>query len=276
MNYIEIYCSNILSKQLCEILIARLVEIGFESFAEAENGVYAYISEKEFSEKNISDEIEKIACDPKIMFTKKIIIDKNWNALWESNYEPVIIAGKCSIRAPFHSQDKNIKYDIVIEPKMSFGTAHHETTAMMIELLLNEDLKGENVLDMGCGTGVLAILCSKLGAEEITAIDNNEWAYKNSLENIKKNNITNIHVFFGDSSLLQNKSFDKIVANINRNVLLQDLPVYSKSLKNKGILLISGFYEKDLPVLKATAEENNLRFIKYTTKNNWAAACFIR
>ena len=276
MNYIEIYCRNILSEQLREILIAHLVKIGFESFEEADDGVYAYISEKEFSKKNISDEIEKIAGDPKIGFTKKIIIDKNWNALWESSYEPVIIAGKCLIRAPFHSQDKNIKYDIVIEPKMSFGTAHHETTAMMIELLLNEDLKGKNILDMGCGTGVLAILCSKLEAEEITAIDNNEWAYKNSIENIKRNNITNIHVFFGDSSLLQNKSFDKIVANINRNVLLQDLPVYSKSLKNKGILLISGFYKKDLPALKANAEENNLRFIKYTTKNNWAAACFIR
>jgi len=276
MNYIEIYCRNILSEQLREILIARLGKIGFESFAEDENGVYAYISEKEFSEKNISDEIENITRDHKIGFTKKIIIDKNWNTLWESNYEPVIIAGKCLIRAPFHSQNKKIKYDIVIEPKMSFGTAHHETTAMMIDMLLNEDFKGENILDMGCGTGVLAILCSKLGAEEITAIDNNEWAYKNSLENIKKNNITNIHVFFGDSSLLQNKSFDKILANINRNVLLQDLPVYSKSLKNKGILLISGFYEKDLPVLKATAEENNLRFNKYTTKNNWATACFIR
>ncbi len=276
MNYIETYCHNIHSEQLREILIAHLVKIGFESFAEADDGVYAYISEKEFSEKDISDEIEKIAGDLKIGFTKKVIIDKNWNALWESSYEPVIIAGKCSIRAPFHSQVKNINYDIVIEPKMSFGTAHHETTAMMIEMLLNEDLKGNNILDMGCGTSVLAILCSKLGAEEIIAIDNDEWAYKNSIENIKRNNISNIHVFSGDSSLLQNKNFDKIVANINRNVLLQDLPVFSKSLKNKGILLISGFYKKDLPVLKSTAKKNNLRFIKYTTKNNWAAACFIR
>jgi ribosomal protein L11 methyltransferase len=203
------------------------------------------------------------------------IAEKNWNEVWESNFEPILIDGKCSVRAPFHKKPENVLYDIVIEPKMSFGTGHHETTSMMISLLLESEVKGKKILDMGCGTAVLAILAEKEGAKELIAIDNDEWAFRNSIENIEKNSSIAIKVLLGDSTLLKAESnFDFIIANINRNVLLEDIPHYSKCLKSKGYLLMSGFYKEDIEIIKNKALQFQMEMKRYILNNNWAATVF--
>ena len=241
MNYIELNVKTLAVTPLSEILIVELGEIGFESFVENEEGFLAYIQENEFDEKKIA-ELQIIKTNPSIFtYTFQIVEDENWNAIWESNYEPVVIKNKCGIRAPFHPENKDVEYDLIIEPKMSFGTAHHETTSNMIEFLLEEDLKGKSVLDMGCGTSVLAILAAKRGSSKVFAIDNDEWAYNNSLENILKNNEPEINVILGDANSLTNLYFDVIIANINRNILLNDIKFYANSLNDNGILLMSCF-----------------------------------
>ena len=199
-----------------DILMAELGEIGCESFVENEDGIIAYIKADIFNLNDLTALQILHNLEYKVKYTIVKVEDQNWNAVWESNYEPVVIAGKCGIRAPFHPENKDVIYDLVIEPKMSFGTAHHETTSQMIELLLEEDVKGKKVLDMGCGTGVLAVLSAKLGGVDIVAIDNDEWAYANSLENIVKNNEEGIKVLLGDASLLNGMNFDIIIAKLSK------------------------------------------------------------
>lgn len=274
MNYLEFtYFISIKSIEK-DILIARLAEIGFDSFVDTDNGFQAYIPENHY-DKNKTDELnfeflKKFTSQPE----KKFIEDQNWNAEWEKNFDAVFIKEKCCIRAPFHKKPKNIEFDIIIEPKMSFGTAHHETTSMMMELLLKMGVKGKDVLDMGCGTGVLAILTAKMGAKKIMAIDNDEWAFNNTIENIEKNNVSNIETLLGDAALIQGKKFDVIIANINRNILLADIKNYAPCLNNNGYLLMSGFYEKDLELIKKASEQENLKFNNYISKNNWVAVVF--
>lgn len=276
MNYIELNVKTLAVTPLSEILIVELGEIGFESFVENEEGFLAYIQENEFDEKKIV-ELQIIKTNPSIFtYTFQIVEDENWNAIWESNYEPVVIKNKCGIRAPFHPENKDVEYDLIIEPKMSFGTAHHETTSNMIEFLLEEDLKGKSVLDMGCGTSVLAILAAKRGSNKVFAIDNDEWAYNNSLENILKNNEPEINVILGDANSLTNLYFDVIIANINRNILLNDIKLYANSLNDNGILLMSGFYEQDIPAIKEECGKYNLNFDRYISKNNWVAIRFLK
>jgi ribosomal protein L11 methyltransferase len=276
MNYIELNVKTLAVTPLSEILIVELGEIGFESFVENEEGFLAYIQENEFDEKKIV-ELQIIKTNPSIFtYTFQIVEDENWNAIWESNYEPVVIKNKCGIRAPFHPENKDVEYDLIIEPKMSFGTAHHETTSNMIEFLLEEDLKGKSVLDMGCGTSVLAILAAKRGSSKVFAIDNDEWAYNNSLENILKNNEPEINVILGDANSLTNLYFDVIIANINRNILLNDIKLYANSLNDNGILLMSGFYEQDIPAIKEECGKYNLNFDRYISKNNWVAIRFLK
>ncbi len=258
-----------------DILMAELGDIGCESFVENEDGLTAYIQSDLFKLENLTSLQILHNPDYKIAYSITKVKEENWNAVWESNYEPVVIAGKCGIRAPFHPENKEVIFDLVIEPKMSFGTAHHETTSMMIELLLDEDLKNKKVLDMGCGTGVLAILAAKLGGIDIVAIDNDEWAYENSLENIVKNNEENIKVFHGDASLLTDMHFDVIIANINRNILLNDIKHYVSCLNSKGILLMSGFYEDDIPSIKEECSKYKLELERYISKNNWVGVRFI-
>jgi ribosomal protein L11 methyltransferase len=261
-----------------EIFISLLADLGCESFAdgETEEVLLAYISENEYNEENIKAFFEPYHAQTKIQYSIHDVEPQNWNAIWESNYEPVMIAGRCFIRAPFHEPNPAAEYEMVIEPKMSFGTAHHETTSLMIEFLLEEDLQGKSVLDMGAGTGILAILSHRRGATPVTAIDNDEWAYLNNMENNTRNNAEAIQVKLGDASLLtDNEKFDIIIANINRNILLHDLPAYTNVLKKGGVIFLSGFYVgEDLEMITEKCNALGLRFVTMKEKNRWCAAKF--
>ena len=254
-----------------EILIAELGYAGFESFVETEEGVTAYVQKDDWN-KNILEDIQILNSDEfKITYEFNEIEQTNWNEEWEKNFNPIIVDDLVSVRAPFHDKP-DTKYDLVIEPKMSFGTGHHETTHMVIQHILKNDFKGKSVLDMGCGTGVLAILAEKVGATQLDAIDIDNWCYLNSLENVKRNNCKYISVYEGDVSLLQNQKYDIIIANINRNILLADIPTYSNHLNENGILFLSGFYEEDLPIITAKCHENRLVLKDKILKNRWIAA----
>lgn len=258
-----------------EILIAQLGLAGFESFVENENGISAYIQQKDWDE-NILDNVQILTSNEfEIEYTKLVIPQTNWNSEWEKNFSPIQVNGVVSVRASFH-KNPNLKYDIIIEPKMSFGTGHHETTHMMLQHLLGTDLQNKKVLDMGCGTGILAIFAEMKGAKQIDAIDIDNWCYLNSLENIEKNNCKNISVFEGDATLLKNKKYDVIIANINRNILLNDMQAYNNSLNEGGILLLSGFYAEDIPVIDDAATQYNLKLNLTIEQNNWVALKYLK
>ncbi|MDD5571164.1 MAG: 50S ribosomal protein L11 methyltransferase [Bacteroidales bacterium] len=273
MGYIELKCTPKNKNYPKDIIIARLSEMGFESFVENDCEVLAYIPEDNFRKNSLKNISKKI---PEVSFIKKNIKNKNWNAEWESNYSPVIVSGKCIVKAPFHKIKKKYKYEIIIQPKMSFGTGHHETTKLMIGQMLKLNFKDKNVLDMGCGTGVLAIYASMAGAKKIMAIDNNEWAYKNSLENVKNNNASGVKVIFGNARNMRNKKFDIILANINRNILLKDFENYVNSLSINGIILMSGFFTDDICVLKEKATNLKLKLVDKSEKNRWAVLKYIK
>lgn len=256
-----------------EILIAELGYVGFESFVETEDGVTAYIQKDEWRD-NILDEVEILnSAEFKIDHSFLEIEQINWNIEWEKNFSPIEVDGKCVVRAPFHPE-RNLEYEIVIEPKMSFGTGHHETTFMMLQYILENEFEGKSVLDMGCGTAVLAILAEMRGASSIDAIDIDDWCYENSLENTEKNHCQNISVYLGDASLLKDQKYNVIIANINRNILLEDMHVYKKCLKSGGLLYLSGFYTQDLAIIKETCNNLGLEFVDNKEKNNWVAAKF--
>ncbi|HLV92552.1 MAG TPA: 50S ribosomal protein L11 methyltransferase [Aequorivita sp.] len=256
-----------------EILIAELGYVGFESFVETEDGVTAYIQKDEWRD-NILDEVEILnSAEFKIDHSFLEIEQINWNIEWEKNFSPIEVDGKCVVRAPFHPE-RNLEYEIVIEPKMSFGTGHHETTFMMLQYILENEFEGKSVLDMGCGTAVLAILVEMRGASSIDAIDIDDWCYENSLENTEKNHCQNISVYLGDASLLKGQKYNVIIANINRNILLEDMHVYKKCLKSGGLLYLSGFYTQDLAIIKETCNNLGLEFVDNKEKNNWVAAKF--
>lgn len=259
-----------------EILIAELGELPFESFEETEDGVHAYIQEHLVYE-NMLDEVYILKNDEfQIEYVTKAIEQVNWNEEWEKNFDPIDVDGICYVRAPFH-EPKSATYEIVIEPKMSFGTGHHETTYLMMKHLLNMDIQDQMVLDMGCGTALLAILASMRGAKHVDAIDIDNWCYLNSIENGERNNITNMSVYEGDASLLtESDKYDLIIANINRNILLNDMHVYDKALKPEGTILFSGFYTEDIPFIKETAEKLGMRYESMLEKNNWVALKFIK
>ena len=278
MDYIELICKisadNI--QEIAGILTAELNEIGYESYDETDHGLNAYILEKFFDIKKVKQLQINTIPGVSIDYTYEVIKTQNWNEVWEKNFEPILIEDQCLIRAPFHKDIPKTKFEIVIEPKMSFGTGHHETTYLMLKTMLDLDLDGKIVLDMGCGTGVLAILASLKGAVDITAIDIDEWAYNNTLENIERNNCPNIKVFQGDASLLTNQKFDIIIANINRNILMDDIKHYSKVLKQNGTLLLSGLYDEDLAMIKEEAAEHDIEYVNHLVMHNWVAAEFYK
>ncbi|TGD59043.1 50S ribosomal protein L11 methyltransferase [Flavobacterium humi] len=257
-----------------EILIAELGEKPFESFIETETGFSAFIQKQLWTE-DILNDIYILGSDEfKISYTMEEIEQVNWNEEWEKNFEPIDVDGMCHVRAPFHPKT-NAQYDIIIEPKMSFGTGHHETTHMMIQHLLENDVTGMKTLDMGCGTAILAILAEMKGAQPIDAIDIDNWCYLNSIENAQRNNCSHISVYEGDAALLKGKKYDLIIANINRNILLNDMQAYVDCLNEKGTILFSGFYEEDIPFIDASCTEKGLTFVKKLQRNNWVSLKYV-
>jgi ribosomal protein L11 methyltransferase len=275
INYIG-YTFTVSPKEpATEILIAQLGFAGFESFVENEDGVTAYIQESDWND-GILNTIQILNSDEfKFTIKEEVIEQTNWNSEWEKNFNPIQVDNLVSIRAPFH-ENPNLKYDIVIEPKMSFGTGHHETTHMMVQHLLDLDLTNKKVLDMGCGTGILAIFAEMKGAKPIDAIDIDNWCYENSLENVERNNCKHISVFEGDAALLKNKKYDVIIANINRNILLNDMQSYMNCLNEDGIILFSGFYKEDIPIIDAEVSKYGLKLDKVIERNNWVALKYLK
>jgi len=257
-----------------DILIAELGELGFESFVEQGTGVLAYIQKKDWREGMLDVPLAELAPDCEIRWTLKEIQQQNWNQEWERNFHPIRVGDDCMVRAPFH-EAPGLDYDIVIEPKMSFGTGHHETTHMMLQHILETELKGKSVLDMGCGTGVLAILAHKRGAARVDAIDVDPWCHLNSLENVQRNQCPGIRVEQGDSGLLEGRTYDTILANINRNILLGDIPIYARCLRQGGSLFLSGFYKEDLEAISEKCRAHGLEIEKKLDRNNWIAVKYV-
>jgi len=257
-----------------EILVAELGELPFESFIDSDSGIVAYI-QKQFWTENILDDLHILSsAEFQVSYTIEEIDQVNWNEEWEKNFEAIEVDGICHVRAPFHPKT-DAKFDIVIEPKMSFGTGHHETTHMMIQHLLETDVAGKKTLDMGCGTAILAILAEMKGAQPIDAIDIDNWCYLNSIENAERNNCTQITVYEGDADLLKGKKYDLIIANINRNILLNDMQTYIDCLNKDGILLLSGFYTEDIPFIDASCTEKGLTYVKKFERNNWVSLKYL-
>tara|TARA_B110000467_G_scaffold157865_1_gene173183 strand:- start:83 stop:928 length:846 start_codon:yes stop_codon:yes gene_type:complete len=254
----------------CEILIAELSQLGFDSFQEHENGISAYVDSKISSEIDLKDIQIFNTEEFKISFEITSVEKQNWNIKWESNFDPIYVDNICCVRAPFHPKS-DYKYDLVIEPKMSFGTGHHETTSMMISFILANEFTNSSVCDIGSGTGVLAILAEQRGANRIDAIDIDNWCYLNSLENIKRNNSKNINIFEGEVEKLMHFNYDNIFANINLNVLLNDICIYAKMLNKNGVLYLSGFYKKDINKIEQEARSSALKLIETKQENDWVS-----
>ncbi|HKJ78405.1 MAG TPA: 50S ribosomal protein L11 methyltransferase [Prolixibacteraceae bacterium] len=276
MDYIKIsLIVNPAHEWHIDILASQLGEIGFESFVQTDDGLEAFIPEVSYNRVNLETIFSEQPKNVEITWSKELIKDRNWNEEWEKNYfEPLLIGEECVIRAPFHNHFPKAKYEIIIEPNMAFGTGNHETTSQMVEAILAEDLTGKAVLDMGCGTGILGILASMKGAEKITAVDISEWAFSGTKENAALNKIRNISVKLGDASLLHDEKYDVIFANIQKNVLIEDMPSYSNVLRAKGKLFMSGFYLEDLGDVRKAADKIGLKFLKHEVRKNWVVAVF--
>ena len=258
-----------------DMLTTMLAGIGFDSFMDDAMGLKAYCS----ADNRDDLAVENLLLEPSFSDIRLLKVeempDKDWNELWEASYQPVVVNERCRVRAPFHEPDASFEFDLVIEPKMSFGTANHETTAQIIQLMLETDFQGKEVLDMGSGTAVLSILAKKLGAARTVAIDNDEWAYRNAFTNTELNGISDIEIVLGDASAIQG-SFDVVLANINRNILLRDMHLYVAAMRPDAHIFFSGFYTEDLESIKAEAEHLGLRYCRHLSRNNWVAAEFVK
>lgn len=273
MDFIEVTLQ--VNADFADILIAELGELGFDAFVETESGFSAYIDEDKYVQTDLEETISRYSGITPISYNTQKIERQNWNEEWERNFEPLFISNQVSVRASFHEKPEAAKYDIVINPKMSFGTGHHETTTLMIENQLTLDHQGKRVLDMGCGTGILAIMAGELGAAEIVAVEIEDWTVENARENAGINNYPQIDVRLGGAETIAgDEPYDIILANINRNVLLEDMPAYTAVLKKEGTLLLSGFYTEDLPILQDRAAALGLTYISHREKNNWVSAIF--
>ena len=279
MKYFEVTFTNQPCNETVNDVVSALAgEIGFESFVEWENGVQAYIQQSLFDEGALKEMVENFPLpDVQITYTITEAEDKDWNEEWEKNFfQPIVIGDRCCIHSTFHKDTPKTEYEILINPQMAFGTGHHETTSSIICELLDADLQGKSVLDMGCGTSILAILASMRGADPVTAIDIDDWCVNNSRDNIELNRISNITVELGDANLLKGrKPFDVIIANINRNILLADMAQYAACMHSGSELFMSGFYVQDIPAIQEKAESLGMEFVHHREKNNWAAVKFI-
>src|SRR5665648_479701 len=274
MNYTQIsFKLNPDTEGNREILVAVLSDLSFESFDENDELLMGYIPGESFD----MDEINGItsALPFHVQTGNEMIPEQNWNDVWEKNYfKPLLIGNRCLVRAPFHTEYEPAEFELVIEPKMAFGTGNHETTTLVAEQILNMDLAGKTVLDMGCGTGILGMLASLKGAKNVTAIDIDTWSFESTVENARLNNIFNLEAKLGDASLLGNESYEIIFANIHKNVIISDLPVYENVLQSGGKLYLSGFYTQDMPDVKKKAESLGLVETRFQEKNNWVVYSF--
>ena len=267
------------SETASDVLSALTAEIGFESFVEYEGGMQAYVQQSLFDEAALKAILSDFPMpDTQITYTITEPEDKNWNEEWEKNFfQPIVIEGRCVIHSTFHKDYPKAEYDIVINPQMAFGTGHHETTSSILGALLEADLKGKSVLDMGCGTSILAILASMRGADRVTAIDIDDWCVNNSRDNIALNHLNNITVELGDASLLKGREpFDVVIANINRNILLNDMHAYVDCMHSGSEIYMSGFYVEDIDAIRQCGENLGLEFVGYREKNRWAAVKLIK
>lgn len=260
-----------------DLLINDLAEIGFDTFEETSHGFKAYIASAALDLVEVEHILLKLPENFNVSYVVNKIAPQNWNAVWESNFEPIYISDRCYVRATFHEEKPSYEYEIIIDPKMAFGTGHHQTTSLMMTYLLDTNLDGKRVLDMGCGTGILAILAAKIGASEIIAIDYDPVCYASVKENIELNQISNIKVLCGSKETIPDEIYDVILANINRNILLDHLERYAESLKPNGFLFLSGFYDgDDLEQIIDASEALGLTYKDKKTQNNWVAAKFER
>lgn len=258
-----------------DMLTTMLGDIGFDSFMDDDMTLKAYCTDTHRDDLAVEELLRMEAFDGVHLLAVEEMPDKDWNEVWEASYPPVVVNDRCRVRAPFHHPDPSFEFDLVIEPKMSFGTANHETTAQIIQLMLDTDLQGKDVLDMGSGTAVLAILAKKLGAATTVAIDNDEWAYNNAFTNVELNGIDDIRIVLGDANAIGDNQFDVVLANINRNILLRDMHLYVKAMKPNAHIFFSGFYEEDLKSIATEAARNGLRYRRHLERNHWVAAEFV-
>ena len=271
-TYIEL--SLQIDPDFAEIMMAELAELGFESFVETDDGLDAYIQEDIFNDLDIKKMLENYAERTPISYTFKQITKQNWNEEWEKNFQPISIGNDIYVRADFHEAQPDCLYEIIITPKMSFGTGHHETTSMVMEHQLTISHQNKKVLDVGTGTGILAVLASKLGATHISAFDIDEWSVENTIENIALNNANNISVRLGTIEDEPMEKYEIVLANINRNILLQQIPAYATFMTDGASLVISGFYETDIADIQAVAESVGLKKVAQLSKNQWASVVF--
>jgi len=279
MNYYELLFTTITTEDYQQdLLINALGEIGFDTFEELDFGFKAYIPVDDFDEETLIEQLLPYRELFTFSYEVSLIPQKNWNEVWERNFEPIAISDKIFVRATFHPARPEFPYQIVIDPKMAFGTGHHQTTSMMLELMLENDYNGKNVLDMGCGTGILAIMASKLGAAQVTAIDYDLVCYESTIENSALNNIDNIIPLCGSKEAIPDEEqYDIILANINRNILIDQMERYAEALKPDGEIYFSGFYETpDLDIITDEARKYGLKYITHKKDKDWVAAKFIK
>jgi len=260
-----------------DLLVSDLADIGFDTFEDTEFGFAAYIPAANLDLQALETLMLNLNAGLEVDYKVQEIENQNWNKLWESNFNPIEVGGQCYVRATFHESKPDFPYEIIIDPKMSFGTGHHQTTSMMLQYILENDFEGKHVLDMGCGTGILAILASKKGAKAVLAVDYDEICVESVAENNGLNQVGNIEAICGSFEVLKDRLFDTILANINRNILLEQLPQYALSINKNGELYLSGFYEQeDLAMLLDAAESLGFEFISKKVLNNWCAAKFVK
>jgi ribosomal protein L11 methyltransferase len=269
MEYIEIDIRLKLVNPYAEIFIARLNEIKYESFSTDAGGLKAYIRFDLFNKEKLTEIVNDISSFTKIDLSINAIKKENWNADWENNYSPVHINKDCVIRAHFHDRFPNIEHEIIITPKMSFGTGHHETTFLVMNQIFELNLEGKQVLDIGSGTGVLSILASKLGAKKIVGIDIDKWAYENAIENSKLNNISNIQFIEGTAESIGKKMYDVVLANINRNIILADIQKYTRAMRPKSDMILSGFLKQDVKIILNKIKQLKFNLVASKNKNKW-------
>lgn len=278
INYLRVSCDvKQLPEYASDLLVYEMGELGFESFETENNEFSAYIKESIFDESKLRQLIDqtKEIYQVYITYLVETIEQKNWNEEWEKNYfQPIVVGNKCLIRSSFHTNLPATQYDIIIDPKMAFGTGHHETTSLMLEWILEEKIENKSFLDMGCGTAVLAILASMRGANPVWAVDIDEWSYKNAVENSALNNVSLTKIALGGSEVINGQMFDYIIANINLNVLIENMHTYVMSLNRGGILIMSGFYFEDIAKIEAKATLLGLQQVDYKQKNNWVSVKF--